>query len=137
MTVANTVAKPLDDAPMHVDKMHVDNSGISAQPATGDARSWTTCPLLRICAHPGKRVVPALCPIGLWYRTGRNRQIKPGSPVTQIGAARGRLHGARLPPLRPQGPGPLCQAPLCDDFASVDSASTGNGSAAVRGTGED
>ena len=27
---------------------HVDNSGISAQPTTGDGRSWTTCPLLRI-----------------------------------------------------------------------------------------
>jgi hypothetical protein len=26
----------------------VDNSGISAQPTTGDGRSWTTCPLLRI-----------------------------------------------------------------------------------------
>jgi hypothetical protein len=28
---------------------HMDNSGISTQPTTGDGRSWTMCPLLRIC----------------------------------------------------------------------------------------
>ena len=40
---------------------HVDNSGISAQPTTGDGRSWTTCPLLRIrCSRhePGSAVRP-------------------------------------------------------------------------------
>ena len=37
---------------------HVDNSGISAQPTTGDGRSWTTCPLLRI-RRLGVRVPPS------------------------------------------------------------------------------
>ena len=77
---------------------HVDNSGMSAQRTDHGGRSWTTCPLLRIRCSPRQARRAALCSIGLWYRTGRNRQIKPGSPVTQIGASRGRLHGARLPP---------------------------------------
>jgi hypothetical protein len=31
---------------------YVDNSGISAQPTTGDGRSWTTCPFLWIRRSP-------------------------------------------------------------------------------------
>ena len=27
---------------------HLNNSGISAQPTTGDGRPWTSCPLLQI-----------------------------------------------------------------------------------------
>jgi hypothetical protein len=42
-TVAKTAAKPLNNTPTHVD-----NSGISVQPTTGDGRPWTACPLLRI-----------------------------------------------------------------------------------------
>ena len=48
---------------------HMDNSGISAQPTTGDGRSWTTCPLLRIGrSENGREAVAALrfihCPGG-------------------------------------------------------------------------
>jgi hypothetical protein len=40
---------------------HMDNLGIPTQPTTGDGRSWTTCPLLRIrCSRhePGSAVRP-------------------------------------------------------------------------------
>jgi hypothetical protein len=42
----------------------VDNSGISAQSATGDGQSWTTCPLLRIrcsrtCCAPNRAIMLA------------------------------------------------------------------------------
>ena len=124
-----------------------------AKPSDGARRMWTTLecrPSLRPVtdgpgrlahsygsdAHPGKRVAP----------------LMPDRPVVShwpepAGQARLTCYADRrcprpssrrsIAPLRPQGPRPLCQAPLCDDFASVDSASTGNGSAAVRGTGED
>src|SRR5205807_155016 len=43
---------------------HADNFGISARPTTGDGRSWTTCPLLRIrcsraCCAPDRAVILA------------------------------------------------------------------------------
>jgi hypothetical protein len=49
---------------------HVDNSGIPAQATTGDGRSWTTCPLLRIRrAHT--------CKAGLPPRTPRRMGCRP------------------------------------------------------------
>ena len=51
---------------------YVDTSGIPAQPTTGDGRSWTTCPLLRI-----RCLVPAACP-----KDGQTREptVNPGRP---------------------------------------------------------
>ena len=37
---------------------HLDNSGTSAQPTTGDGRSWTSCPLLRIRCSPKQSAYP-------------------------------------------------------------------------------
>ena len=59
VTVADTVAKPLDGA-----RRTWTNPGISAQPADRNGRSWTTCPLLRIrcsgaCCAPDRAVMMA------------------------------------------------------------------------------
>ena len=43
VTVANTVAKPLDKA-----RPHADSCGMSVQRTDRDGWSWTMCPLLRI-----------------------------------------------------------------------------------------
>ena len=70
---------------------HVDNSGISAQPTTGDGRSWTMCPLLRI-RRLGVRVPPSA--------PSSQARCPPGSGLfVALGATLGAT-GTRQPPNR-------------------------------------
>jgi uncharacterized protein (UPF0548 family) len=68
---------------------HLDNSGISAQPTTGDGRSWTSCPLLRICECAPRA---STCPLRA-RSAGQRRElaVTPGQPGTPA-----RLHLGRL-----------------------------------------
>jgi hypothetical protein len=59
---------------------HVGNSGISAQPTTGDGRPWTTCPLLRI-RRLGVRVPPSALLFSQAKRTSHFSRCPYGSSV--------------------------------------------------------
>jgi hypothetical protein len=67
---------------------HVDIPGIPAQPATGDGRSWTTCPLLRIGCSPEQ--ARARCMPDRPVNDGNSRSLA-GQPDTPAHLQSGRL----------------------------------------------